>query len=108
MEMRQRIFGSVMVCIVVCIDCLSLETRYGIELLDCGSAQTCQSTKNSTLDFSHLRVLHCVNESILGLCCMVLQLLCSVFFPKGRNLVEVHLKVVCHFFRQLIFRSLAS
>merc|ERR1739848_778510 len=83
--MCERVLCTVMMGIIVCVDGLCLKTSNRIEFLDGGCTQTCQCTENCTLDLSHLCVLDCVDESILGL---------------GRM-------VLCHFFRQLIFRSFA-
>merc|ERR1719375_2607545 len=107
MEMRKRILCTVVVCIIVCIDCLSLEASNSIELLDGSCTKPCQCTEDGTLDLGHLCVLNSIDKSVLGLRCVVLQLLCGIFLPKGCNLVEVHLKIVCHFLCQLIFRSFA-
>merc|ERR1719326_1864771 len=96
MKMGQWILSTVVVRIIVCIDGLRLEACNGIELLDRRSTETCKSPENSTFDLRDFSVLNSVHQGILGLGRMVLKFFSCVFLAKRCNLVEVHLKVVCH------------
>merc|ERR1740130_1329362 len=101
-KMGEGILGSVVGCIVVRVNCLSFKTSDGIKFFYGGSAQPGESSEHSTLDFSHLRILNCVNKSVLSLRGMVLELLGSVLFAKWGYLVEVHFKIMGHFLCKLI------
>jgi len=101
-QVRQRVLATVVVCIVVCIDCLSFQPGNRVELLDRGCTQTGQSAEDGAFDLSHLRILNCVNQCVLSLCGVVLQFLRGVFFPERSNLVEVHLQIVRHLLRQIV------
>merc|ERR1719272_1179004 len=102
--MSERVLSSVMMSVVVCIDRLSFQTGYGVKFLDGSGTETCECSKDRSLDFCYLRILDCIGESILGLGRMILEFLRSVFLTKGRYLVEVHFKIVCHLFREGILR----
>merc|ERR1719161_1843178 len=65
--------------------------------------KTRQCAKDCSHDLCHLGVLDSIDESILRLCCVILQLLGSVLFAKWCDLVEVHLQVMSHFFGKFIF-----
>merc|ERR1719440_1224908 len=95
---------TVVVRIIVGINCLSLETSYGIKLLDGCGTQTRQGTEHSTLDLCHLCILHCIYQCVLGLRSVVLEFLGCVLFTKRCDLVEVHLQVVSHLLCQLVLR----
>merc|ERR1719191_1073587 len=88
MKMGQWILSTVVVGIIVCIDGLRFKACNGIELLDRRSTETCKSPEHSTFDLRHLSVLHCINKSVLGLSCMVLQPLAVSSLPKGAILLK--------------------
>mmetsp|Transcript_4854 Transcript_4854/g.10718 ORF Transcript_4854/g.10718 Transcript_4854/m.10718 type:complete len:217 (-) Transcript_4854:184-834(-) len=93
-----------MVSIIVSINGLCLQPGNGVELLDCCSPQAGQCTEHCTLDLGDLGILDGINQGVLRLRGMVLQLLGSVLLAEWRNLIEVHLQVVGHLLRQLVFR----
>merc|ERR1719433_1813560 len=84
-QMLQGILVSVMMSIIVGINCLCLEPGDGVELLDLCRPQTRESAEDNTLDLSHLRILHSIHKSVLSPRCMVLQLICSILFAKRSN-----------------------
>merc|ERR1719261_1198892 len=104
--MCQRVFSSIMVGIVVCIDGLCLESGNCIKLLDSCCTKPGQCTEHCTLDLGDLGILDRINQSILSLGGMVLQLLRCVLFAERGNLVEIHLEIVGHLSSKLILRSL--
>merc|ERR1719321_1658623 len=77
-QMGERIFGPVVVCIVVGIDGLRLQACDSIKLLNGSRTQTRQCSEHGALNFSDFRVLHCIHKCVLGLCRMVLQLFSCV------------------------------
>merc|ERR1719160_987445 len=103
--MGQWVLCAVMVGIIVRIDCLRFKPGDGIKFLDRGSAQTSQRSEDSPLDLCDLCVLHSVDQGVLGLCGMVLELLGRVFLTEGRNLVEIHLQIMCHLLGEVILWS---
>merc|ERR1719375_2870343 len=70
-QMSERVLCPVMTCIVVGVDRLRFEARYGVELLDRRRAQSRERTKDRALDLSDLSILHGVNEGILRLSSMI-------------------------------------
>merc|ERR1719210_2271588 len=97
-----------MMRIIVGIDCLSFQPCNCVKLLDGSSTQARQSPEHCAFDLGHLGILYSIYQSVLGLCCMILQLLRRVLFAKGSNFVEVHLEIVGHFLGELIFWTLPS
>merc|ERR1719254_347068 len=61
-QVRQRILGTIMVGIVVCVYRLRLEPSDRVELLDGGRAEAREGTEHRALDFRDLRVLHRIHE----------------------------------------------
>merc|ERR1719240_401979 len=104
-QVSQWVLGTVMMSIIVCIDGLSLKTSDRVEFLDGGCTQACQCTEYCALDLSNFRILDCINKGVLCLGSVILQLLGGVFLTKRRNLVEVHLQVMCHLLCKFVFRS---
>merc|ERR1719230_1517401 len=107
-QVGQRVLCTVVVSIVVCIDGLGLQACNSVELLDRGSTQAGQCPEDSTLDLCDLCVLHCIDEGILRLCCMVLEFLGGVLLTERSDLVEVHLEVVSHLGGELILWCLLT
>merc|ERR1719352_22502 len=104
-QVCEWVLGTIVMRIIVGIDRLSLQTGNRVKLLDGGSTQTSECPEHGTLDLSDLSILHGIDKSVLGLRCMILQLLGSVLLAERSNLIEVHLQVVCHFLSQLVFGS---
>merc|ERR550537_641677 len=104
-QVCEWVLCPVVVSIVVRIDGLCLQARDCVEFLDCGSTETSQSAENSTFNLCNLRVFNGIYKSVLGLGSVVLELLGSVLLTKGRNLIEVHLQIVCHLLGKLILWS---
>merc|ERR1719263_1583377 len=91
--------------IIVSIDRLSLQTGNRVELLDCGRTQTRECPEHGSLNLSDLSILNGIDKSVLSFRCMILQLLGSVLLAERSNLIEVHLQVMSHLFRELILWS---
>mmetsp|Transcript_38162 Transcript_38162/g.69620 ORF Transcript_38162/g.69620 Transcript_38162/m.69620 type:complete len:222 (+) Transcript_38162:146-811(+) len=107
MKMRKRVFGTVVVRIVVGVDGLRFKAGDRIELFDCGSTQTRQGPKDGPFDLSHFGVLHGIHKRVLCLRGMILELLGGVLFAERSNLVEIHFQVMCHLLCEIIFRSVS-
>merc|ERR1719235_809436 len=105
-QVRKRILCAVVVRIIVSVNGLCLQSRNGVELLDGGCAQSCESTEDCPLYLGHLRVLDGVDQGVLRFGCVVLQLLGSVLLTKWCDLVEVHLQVMRHLLGQFVLWSL--
>mmetsp|Transcript_44283 Transcript_44283/g.87401 ORF Transcript_44283/g.87401 Transcript_44283/m.87401 type:complete len:221 (-) Transcript_44283:605-1267(-) len=95
-EMGERILTTEVVRVVVRIDHLSLQSRYGVELLDGGGTQPCEGSEHGPLDLCNLSVLDGVDQSILCGVSMPLQFLCSVFFSERFNFVELYIESLGH------------
>merc|ERR1719198_442350 len=107
MEMSERILCAIVVGIVVCVNGLRLKASNCIKLLDSRCAQPCQCSEHSALDLGDFCVFHSVDEGVLCLGGVILELLCGILLTEGRNLVEIHLEVMCHLLGKLILRSFA-
>merc|ERR1719263_1985639 len=94
--------------IIVSIDRLSLQTGNRVKLLDGGSTQTSECPEHGSLNLSDLSILNGIDKSVLGLGCMILQLLGSVLLAERSNLVEVHLEVMCHLLGKFVLWSSAT
>merc|ERR1719247_2591558 len=101
-QVCEWVLGTIVMRIIVGIDRLSLQTGNRVKLLDGGSTQTSECPEHGTLDLSDLSILNGIDKSVLGLRCMVLQLLGSVLLAERSNLIEVHLKIMRHLFGKFI------
>merc|ERR1719164_112038 len=108
MKVRERIFGAVVMSVIVRINRLSLKTGDRVKFLDGCGTQTSQGSEDSALDFCDLGIFNGIHKGVLCLRRMILQLFGCVFFAERRNLVEVHLKVMSHLFCQLILWGLCG
>merc|ERR1719160_387405 len=104
-EMGEGILCTIVVRIVVRINCLRFKACDRVKLLDRCCAETGQCTEHSALDLCHLRVFHGVNQGVLRLGCMILELFGRVLLAKWSDLVEVHFKIMGHLFGQLVLRG---
>merc|ERR1719272_2279331 len=104
-KVRERVLRAVMMGIVVSVDRLGLQPRDGVELLDGRRAEPGERAEHGALDLGDLRVLHGVDERVLRLRRVVLELLRRVLLAEGRDLVEVHLEVVCHLLGEVVLRG---
>ena len=88
------------------VNVLELEVLFDVELLDRGPLDCCAAmilrTSHCTLDLGNFRILNCTFSRVLSFHGMVLKFLRGFFFHERRHLVEIHLKIVCHFFRHLL------
>mmetsp|Transcript_1379 Transcript_1379/g.2534 ORF Transcript_1379/g.2534 Transcript_1379/m.2534 type:complete len:280 (+) Transcript_1379:144-983(+) len=105
-QVRQGIFGTIVMRIIICINCLRFQSCYSVKFLDGGCAQACERPENCPLDFSDLCVLHGIHQRVLRLRGMILKLLRSIFLAERCDLVEIHLEIVSHLLGKVILRSL--
>merc|ERR1719407_180364 len=89
-QVCEWVLGTVVMCIIISIDRLSLEPGNCVKLLDCGRTQTSECPEHGSLDLSDLSILHSIDKSVLGLRCMILQLLGSILLAERSNLVQDH------------------
>merc|ERR1719262_1174866 len=87
-QMCQWVLGAIVMCIVVRINGLCLQTSNGVKLFDGCRTQASQCAEHSALDLCDLGILHGIDQGVLSLCCVVLKLLCCILFAKRRNLIE--------------------
>merc|ERR1719263_9757 len=104
-QVCERILGTIMMRIIVCIDGLGLQPGNGVKLLDGRRAKACERAEHCSLNLCNLRVLYCVHKCVLCLSCMVLQLLRRVLLTKRSDFVEVHLEIMRHLLRKFILGS---
>merc|ERR1719270_2804411 len=79
MQMGEWVLGTIMMCVVVCIDRLRLQTSYGIELFDSCCSQASQGAEHRPLDLCDFGILHSVDQCVLRRRSVVLQLLRGIF-----------------------------
>merc|ERR1719263_2623385 len=101
-KVSEWVLSTVVVGIIVRIDGLGLEAGNGVKLLDSRCSQASECSEHSSLDLSHLGILDCVHKSVLCFGRMILQLLGGIFLTERGNLVEVHLKIMCHLLCEII------
>merc|ERR1719464_1915196 len=65
MQMGEWVLGTVVMCVVVCVDCLRLQTSNRIKLFDGCCTQASQSTEHCPLDLCDFSILHSINECVL-------------------------------------------
>merc|ERR1719506_2714671 len=82
MDVIQWVLSSIVVVVVVLIDGLSLQTCYGVKLLDLCRPQPCQRAEDASLDLRHLSILDGVDEGVLRPSSVVLELPGCVFLAK--------------------------
>merc|ERR1719238_1981748 len=102
-EVSKWVLCTIVVRVVISIDGLRLQPRYGIELLDSRSTQARERTENRTFDLGDFRVLNSIDEGVLRFGSVILEFLRGVLFPKRCDFVKVHLQIVCHLLRQIVF-----
>merc|ERR1719330_559378 len=106
MQMGEWVLGTVVMCVVVCIDCLRLQTSNSIKLFDGCRTQASQGTEHCPLDLCDLSIFHSIDQCVLRRRSMILQLLRCIFLAKRCDLVEIHFEIMRHFCGQIIFRGL--
>merc|ERR1719160_780516 len=104
-EMGEWILCTIVVRIVVRIDCLRFKACDCVKLLDRCCAEPGQCTEHSALDLRYLRVFHGINQGVLRLGRVILELFGCVLFSEWSNLIEVHFKIMGHLFGQLVLRG---
>merc|ERR1719161_1982668 len=87
-QMSKWVLRSVVMRVVVCINCLGFQSRDRVEFFDCCSTQSRKCPENSTLDFCNLSVLHSIHQGVLRLRGVILQLFCCVLFAERSNFIE--------------------
>merc|ERR1740121_3184491 len=102
-QVSQWILSTIVVRIVIRVNCLRLQSCDSVKFLDCCCPQTCQGSEHGALDFCDLSVLDSVYQCVLSFSSVVLQFFRSIFLSKRSNFVEIHLQVVRHFFGEVIF-----
>merc|ERR1719478_1384851 len=63
-QVCEWVLGTVVMCIIVCIDRLSFEPGNSVELLDGGSTQTSECPEHGTLDLGDLSILDGIDKSV--------------------------------------------
>merc|ERR1719243_267037 len=104
-QVCERVLGTIVMCIIVSIDGLSFEPGNSVKFLNRGGTQTSECPEHGSLNLSDLSILNGIDKRVLGFRCMILQLLGSVLLAERSNLIEVHLQVMSHLFRELILWS---
>merc|ERR1719333_1894227 len=66
-QVRKWVLCAVVVRIIVSIDCLRLETRDRVELLDRGCAKAGEGPEHGTFDLGDLGILHGIDQGVLCL-----------------------------------------
>ena len=103
--MRRRTLATLPVTSLqlVMVNVLELDFLIDVELLDFGGAQSISRTSHCTFDLGNLRILNCTYSRVLSLSfpSEILKFLRGIFH-EGRQLVEIHLQIVCRFLRRLV------
>ena len=88
------------------VNVLELEVLFDVKLLDRGLLDCCAAmilrTSHCTFDLGNFRILNCTFSRVLSFPSVILNFLRGIFFTERRHLVEIHLQIVCHFFRHLV------
>ena len=88
------------------VNVLELEVLFDVNLLDRGLLDCCAAMILRTVSL-HIRSRQLPHSQLHLLTCPEFpqrdsEFPSRIFFPERRHLVEIHLQIVCHFFRHLV------